>query len=333
MPDKVVLGIDGGGTYTRVAITDMDGTLLSYVEWKGGASIRKDSNAKENVFKAVQEAAKKANCELNNIVGVVAGIAGYNNESDLEWVQELTKIDGLKCVSQHVNDAVIAHKGALISKPGIIVISGTGSVIYGITETERHIRNYDFHYYTGTAARYLSYHSVHKIIAGETDQTDNEFVDKVYKYFSVNDLPALVKYGAEGFVQDDKQRTKLFGDMASIVTDAALEGSQLANNICSHAASELVTGIRLIGANFKSDTISVALIGSVANSKFIKNTIYKALSQKNNKEYLMKEPVLPAVLGAIILAIQLNKKDINERILNNLIKSAEIIANQGISIK
>jgi hypothetical protein len=47
----------------------------------------------------------------------------------------------------------------------------------------------------------------------------------------------------------------------------------------------------------------------------------------------MKEPVLPAVLGTIILAIQLNKKDINERILNNLIKSAEIIAKQGLSIK
>ncbi|MDF2941794.1 MAG: ATPase BadF/BadG/BcrA/BcrD type [Herbinix sp.] len=328
MSDKVVLGIDGGGTYTRAAITDMDGNLLSYVEWKGGAFIYKDSNAKENVFNAVHVAVKKANCELNNIVSVVAGVAGYDNESDLEWVRELTNIDGLKCASQHVNDAVIAHKGALISKPGIIAISGTGSVIYGITDTEKHIRNYDFHYYADTAARCLSYNSVHKIIAGETDQTDNEFVNKVYKYFSVNDLSDLVKFGSEGFIHDYKQRDKLFGDMASIVTDAALEGSHLAINICSQAASELVTGIRLIGANFKADTIPVALIGSVANSRFIKNTIHNTLSQKNNKKYLMKEPVLPAVLGAIILALQLNKIDINKQILNNLIKSTEIITNQ-----
>jgi glucosamine kinase len=328
MPDNVVLGIDGGGTYTRVAITDLDGNLRSYVEWKGGASIHKDSNAKENVFNAIHLAAKKANCELDNIVSLVAGIAGYDKESDLEWVRELTNIDGLKGVSQHVNDAVIAHKGALISKPGIIAISGTGSIIYGITETERHIRNYDLYYYANTAARCLSYNSVHRIIAGETDQTDNEFVNKVVKHFSANDLSALVKYGSEGFIHDYKQRTKLFGDMASIVTDAALEGSNLAINICSQAASELVTGIRLIGANFKSDTVSVALIGSVANSRFIKNTIYKTLSQKNNKEYLIKEPVLPAVLGAIILALQLNKKDINNKILDNLIKGAVIITNQ-----
>lgn len=328
MFDKVVLGIDGGGTYTRVAITDMDGNLLSYVEWKGGAFIHKDSNAKENVFNAIHAAAKKANCELNNIAGVAAGVAGYDSENDLEWVRGLTKIDGLKCVSQHVNDAVIAHKGALISKPGIIAISGTGSVIYGITETERHIRNYDFHYYADTAARCLSYNSVHKIIAGETDRTDNEFVDKVYKYFSVKELSDLVIFGSEGFAEDYKQRDKLFGDMAPIVTNAALEGSHLAINICSQAASELVTGIRLIGANFKSDTISAALIGSVANSRFIKDTVCEKLSQKNNKEYLIEEPVLPAVLGAIILALQLNKIDINKQILNNLIKSAEIIANQ-----
>ena len=246
----------------------------------------------------------------------------------MEWVRELTNIDGLSCVSRHVNDAVIAHKGALISRPGIIAISGTGSVIYGITETERNIRSYDFYYYADTAARCLSYNSVHKIIAGETDQTDKEFVNKVYKHFSVSGLSAFVKYGSEGFIHDYKQRDKLFGDMASIVTNAALEGSHLAINICSQAASELVTGIRLIGANFKSDTISVALIGSVANSSFIKNAIYKTLNQKSNKEYRIEEPVLPAVLGAIILAMQLNKVDINKPILNNLIKSTEIIANQ-----
>lgn len=41
---------------------------------------------------------------------------------------------GIDCLKQHVNDAVVAHSGALLKDPGIIVISGTGSIIYALTE-------------------------------------------------------------------------------------------------------------------------------------------------------------------------------------------------------
>jgi glucosamine kinase len=34
----------------------------------------------------------------------------------------------------HVNDAVIAHAGALRSEPGIVAISGTGSIVLDITQ-------------------------------------------------------------------------------------------------------------------------------------------------------------------------------------------------------
>ena len=57
------------------------------------------------------------------------------------------------------------------------------------------------------------------------------------------------------------------------------------------------------------------------------NLIGDFWERNRNKEYVIEEPVLPAVLGAIILAIQLNKIDISKHILSNLIKSAEIIAN------
>lgn len=327
MKNKAILGIDGGGTYTRAAITDTEGNLLSYVKWQGGAFIYKDSKAKENVFNAVHEAVKKANCTLGDVIGVTAGIAGYDKESDLEWVSKLTKIDGLNCPQHHVNDAVIAHRGALLLKPGIISISGTGSVIYGITETEKCIRNYDFHHYSNTAARCLSYDSVYKIIAGETDRTDNDFVNTVFNHFEVNDLSALTKLGSEGFINDYAKRDKLFGDLAPAVTAAALSGSHLAEQICDKVASDIVTGIRLIGACFESESVSAALIGGVANSPVIKNGVKKILNtESNNKNYLLVEPALPAVLGAVIMEMQKNDITLNDQILNNLYEGAETIS-------
>ena len=322
MQNDVLLGIDGGGTYIRTAIVDLEGNLLSYVKWTGGAFIHKDANAKENVRRAVLLALEKADRTLSDIVAATAGVAGYDSECDLEWVHQLTDMDGLHCLTRHVNDAVIAHAGALLSKPGIIAISGTGSSIYGITETGRHIRNYDFGHYASSAARFLSYNSVYKIIAGAADSTDAEFVNRVLEYFHIQDVAALARQGAEGFIQDGQERNKFFGDMAPMVTDAALEGSHLAAAVCRHAAGELATGIRLVGANFESPSVSVALIGSVANSAIMKEQILDALKQTSNKEYHIVDPQLPAVLGAILLSMQLYHIRIQDHILMNLYKSA-----------
>lgn len=246
-------------------------------------------------------------------------------------MRDLTHIVKLKCPVQNVNDSVIAHKGALLSKPGIIAISGTGSNIFGVTETGKHIRNYAVYPYAAIAARFLSYDSVYKIIAGETDQTDNDFVNIVLKYFGVIDLSSLTRLASEGFPNDRIQRNKLLGDLAPEVTYAALNGSNLASQVCNKAAADIVTGIRLVGACFESDFLSVALIGSVANSIFIKDRITQILSVNTNKSYFLIEPALPAVLGAVVMAMQFNNIILNEQTLNNLRKSAKIINISGVN--
>lgn len=318
MRTDLLLGIDGGGTYTRVAITDTEGKLLSYLEWKGGAFLHKDANAKENVHSAVFEAVKQANGSVRDIVGMAAGIAGYDKKIDWFWVRKVTAVKGLKCPSRLVNDAVIAQKGAFLSKPGIIAIAGTGSVIAGIAEKGRFIRNYDFKHYANNAARCLSYNSIDKIIAGDANPSDTNFIARVLQYFSAKDISSLKELQTSKFAVENIQRDKLFGDFAPVVTDAALNGSELAKNVCMQAAKETVAGIRLLGDYFELDEISVALIGSVINSRFIKNAVYEMLCEKGNKKYLLSEPSLPPVLGAILMAMQLNNIELNEQRQSNL---------------
>jgi glucosamine kinase len=132
-------------------------------------------------------------------VGLVAGIAGYDSEDDLKWVEGLTKINGLSCRKQHVNDAVIAHAGAFLTKPGIIVISGTGSIIFAIIEEGKKIRNFDLHHYAYSAARFLSYYSVFSIMAGETDSSDKRLIEKVLVYWGMSNISDLHQIAIKGF--------------------------------------------------------------------------------------------------------------------------------------
>lgn len=149
----IVIGIDGGGTTTRVMVSDLSGNVLSYVE-KGAACLYKDLMARENVTQAIIEALAIGERELGHVRAVAAGIAGYDKESDLSWVESLTDVEGLHCPKWHYNDTVAALYGSFLMKPGIVGISGTGSIIAAITESGEYLRNYDFHHYASSAARF-----------------------------------------------------------------------------------------------------------------------------------------------------------------------------------
>lgn len=320
--ENVVVGIDGGGTYTRVAVADPMGKLLSYVKYQGGASFYKNANAAENVGAAIRKALDEARCRPESILEIAAGIAGYDDESDLEWVWKLIDIPGLHCTPRYVNDAVIAHRGALLGASGIVAIAGTGSIGFGITETGRQIRNYDFHHYAETAARHLAYNLVYEVIAGETDDTDEELLRQVFAHFGAADLRELAERGSQGFAKDNIERKKLFGDLAPRITQAARQGSRLAQRVCHKAAEEIVTEIKLVGACFGEDPIRVAIIGSVGNSPYIYDTIQELLVSGGAHAYELTDCALPPVLGAVILALQGQGISINETIQQNLKRSA-----------
>ncbi len=300
---KIVVGIDGGGSHTRVAVLDMRGNLLAYAE-RGPASVKKDVRARENVCEAISLAVERAGCRLPDVASLTAGVAGYDSEKDLEWVSGLTIMDGLNCPRRHVNDSLVAQVGAFLFEPGIVAVSGTGSIIFGVNESGRPLSNYQFHHYAPTAARFLSYDVVFAIIAGETDETDAGLVAQVLGHFGAKGVADLAARAADGFLEDRLMRDRHFGDMAPLVTRAALEGSRAAQRVCRAGASALATGIAVVASAFASGAVRVALIGSVINSAYVRQTLVEILERKVDRSYPIAEPLLPAVLGAAAMALK-----------------------------
>ena len=297
---SVYIGIDGGGTYTRVAVADAGGQLLSEIEHKGGASIKKNPQANEDVREAIRTALAEAGRAVSDVAGLAAGVADINSDADQEWAQKLTDIRP----ATFVNDAVIANIGALSDKPGIISIGGTGAITFGITESGQHIRNYDFGQYASVAARFLSYECVYRMVAGEVDETDADLIKAALAHLGVADIRAMAKFGAEGFLPDRPSNIKLFGDFAPAVTNAASGKSNLAKMVCGRAASDVVTSIRMLGTCFEDNTVLVSLIGAVLNSAFVKNAIVTGLAADGNKVYNVIEPAASPAVGAVMLARQ-----------------------------
>jgi len=320
MAQKIFVGIDGGGTYTRVLVTDLNFNVLNYVNYKGSPVPIKDANAAQNMQNAMKLAIGE-NFLVENVAGFCAGLAGVDFDDDLIWAREIVAPLGLKCEPVIVNDCIPAHYGAFwqanseneckiisdkivrgagfCTNPGIIAVGGTGSIVTAINDSGAAVTNYDFHHYAGPRARDLAYLAVYRLIAGEFNDSDKELKAAILNHFNAADVAGLTKLGVSGFILDDKLRDKFFGELAPEITDAAKCGSAAAKAVCNIAVDDIVRGINLVAGSFKLSKISVVLMGGVLKDDYISGLVKSKLK---SDRFVVKEPVFDACMGAVKMA-------------------------------
>lgn len=320
----VVIGIDGGGTHTRVIAADNQGNILAH-SIKGSASIYRDSSVQMNVQSAIKDVMDSGGIEAGRVAGLAAGIAGYDSPEDLEWITPLTEVPGLACPKWHVNDAIIAHYGAHLARPGIVAIAGTGSILIAINEEGRYLRNYDFHHYAASAARLLGYEAVFEVLAGHADASDERLVARMLEHWNTATVTELYHLASGGFDADRKARDRCFGRFAPAVTEEAALGSANAIRVCSRAVKQMKTGIELLGASFKQHHVPVALIGSVAGSSYFQAKLREELKNASNKQYTVVTPQLPPAAGAVLYALEQAGLPVTAEVIRRLQPSGALL--------
>ena len=73
MRKSFVIGLEGGGTTTRVMVSDLQGNVMAYKE-SGSAHPNKDPQAKKHIHDAVMGAVKEARIELDQVLYFTAGL-------------------------------------------------------------------------------------------------------------------------------------------------------------------------------------------------------------------------------------------------------------------
>lgn len=315
--NRIVVGIDGGGTYTRVMVADTEGRILSYVE-KGASSLNKDLQARENVYQALAQALQESEKDVSDVAALTAGIAGLDSKDDLNWVGPLTDFPGLTCIKQHVNDAVVAHSGALLSEPGIIVISGTGSIIFAVTEDGEQIRNYDLHQYAASAARFLAYDATYEVLAGNTQENDQKLVQSILKFWAVPSVHELSMLALKGFITDRRERDRRFAELAPTITECAIQRCTLAQTVCNRAVHEIMVGVEILASYFSEPEVKVAFIGSVVNSEYFRQQLASRMNEGNNKRYCIVSPAYSPAAGAVLMALKQIGITVTRQLLQNL---------------
>jgi len=131
----LVAGIDGGQSSTVALIADETGRILG----RGAAGPADEIGAgpestrlRDALHGALDDAIVRAGVGADAIfAAIVAGISGYNGTQ--RGLPPQLPSERIKLI----HDAPIAHAGALGGRPGVVIIAGTGSVIYARDESGR----------------------------------------------------------------------------------------------------------------------------------------------------------------------------------------------------
>lgn len=298
-----VIGLDSGGTHTRIAAVDLTGKVLAYIKGKPG-NPEQNPDAEQNIQNLIRQVINEAGGHATDVHCLVAGLAGLNGPEDLEWAQRYTNDVGEHCMRYHMNDTVVAHRGALISKPGIVAISGTGWNVFGITETQRNVNSTDLAHFSGGGAWHLASGVIHEMIATGIQSDNKEFIHSVLTHLRRPTLESL----REDIISLRSNGSPEFGSLVRsicpLVTEAAKKGVPLAESVCMRIVSGMVLGIKLLGSCFESDVVTVSLMGSVLRSSYIKRQTELSLAMPSCREFKVVDPKLSGTAGAVLIALQ-----------------------------
>ena len=253
-----VLGVDAGGTRTVCAVADLDGTQLSEAR-STGANLQ--SLGATNVEAVLADLVTRARAGARHVEleAVCLGMAGVDRPDDAAAIEGIVRhlVPGARIVV--VNDALIALEAGLPHAPGVVLISGTGSIAFGRNSAGRAARSGGWGYVLGDegSGYWLGRQALRCVVRaadGRGDQT--QLTSPVLAHYGVTVAGDLVqKIAAEG------PDPSGIAQLAKYVGAAAESGDRIARALISEAATDLALAAASVARRLELDEPSVVLAG------------------------------------------------------------------------
>ncbi len=306
---SVVVGIDGGGTSTRITFMGLNGELLSCGEGGPSSVDTVDENVTANsINNAYLQCCKSLGYEPN-IEVIAIGIGGLASKKDALLVEQilntLSWAKSKKIIA--VNDSTIALEGAIDGNEGLCLIIGTGSVCLG-----KNAKN-ETHKAGGWGYKFDDYGSGYdlgrqslKVMAKTYDgrMEDNKIAHEVFNFLGLQSIDEI----PEKLYKNDFTRTDI-ASLAKIVMENYIKGDEIAVEIVDECIEELTNTIKAVYNNisFENDTVPIATIGGLTSSypgyvKVLENRVSKEI-----KALKFVKPKEEPVIGACLLALKYYK--------------------------
>lgn len=297
---KYYLGIDGGGTKTKVCLLSEDGSVTSYGT-SGPSSI--DTVDINTSLKHIKEALNEASINIKNgytIKGIFAGLGGMVTRDDFKLGEEALKtLEHLSndCFFQCRNDMENALLSGETNNLGIALIVGTGMVAYGRNLKGDTHKAGGWGYKEGEmgSAYDLGFQAISKAVRSLDQRIKpSAFTQEMVETLNIKSPLEIVK------VIDNLwgERTKI-ASFAKIVTKHANLNDIYAIEICDNATKELALAVYTVGRLLHLEDSSVVIIGSLGNAPgYFKEKLHQSISSYLPNIKILENSIDPALAAA-----------------------------------
>jgi N-acetylglucosamine kinase len=230
-----VLGLDAGGTKTVCLLAREDGTILAEAR-RGGANLQ--AAGELEVEKVLHDVMNEAMNDRDVVPAAIClGIAGVDRPDDQAVVRGIMKRIGSKARVLVVNDALVALEAGVPGEPGVVVISGTGSISYGRNARGEAARSGGWGYVLGDeGSGYWIGRAALRAVLRESDRRGpaTALSALLLDHFGVARAPELIHE-----VYHTNLKPAAIGALAQCVQAAFSGGDAVAIGILRGAANEL----------------------------------------------------------------------------------------------
>lgn len=299
----IVIGIDGGGTKTRVVVADEKGATITTVEGPGSAVRPGQHDHSADVIAAtVRDALASANMTHVMPKVLCVGVAGVGREPERQalW-QALVSREVAEDIVVHA-DAMIALDDAFDDGPGVLLIAGTGSVAFARSPSGVFARAGGWGPVFGDegSGQWLGRRALSAVAAAaDGREPPTALSGAVLTAAEVNEPSDLIAWAARATPGD-------FATIAPAVLSAADAGDQRASTLLSMAAEELVLHVRALARQLFVDeraTIPVAFTGGLlTRGSALRKRVEQRLRSVVPGAQILARPIDPArgaVRGAL----------------------------------
>ncbi len=302
----LVVGMDAGGTSTKVKIADLSGKVLDFFEGEG---MNINSFGPEGTKKHLEDILDTIREKLGSFEEIKAmciGIAGISNPDTQSLIKETILSAGITIEPLLVGDQIVALYGAEGTGEGIVLIAGTGSVCSGrrIDENGKEIlaRAGGWgHLIDDEGSAYaLGRDVLTAVVRSQDGRGEKTAMWKAVKeQLHVESVQDLIR-----FVYAKETGKKEIASLAPIVMTGIEAGEETAFEILKKAAVHLADDVIAVADQLNIESGKVVLAGSV----LLKNTLLqtflkKELKRRRNGIYI-GEATYDAAYGAVLAALE-----------------------------
>lgn len=286
MTNKItyLIGVDGGGTGTRLAVADVNGTELARASAGPSGLINGVHIAWTSILNAINDAFSRLNQSVPDLsqIAIGMGLAGVHNK---RWAANFAKKNPGFAFMQLETDAYTTLLGAHQGSPGSIVALGTGSVGEALLAdgTRREVGGWGFPCGDEAGGAWSGFRAVNycqQVLDGRAERS--AFADAVIQHCGGHRdaMFAWLAIANQGS----------YAELAPLVIAHAGQKNPAAEKIVKEAGLEIM---KMVCALDKTNLLPVALCGSLA--KPMEKYLPAGLAER------LVQPRGDAVSGALLM--------------------------------